>query len=324
MGGNWRPISDDVRGNSRRLTEELRAIKDRSGLSLTQIGARTHYSKASWERWFNGKRLITEQALESLAIAVDENARLLKPLLEQALHETESDDPWPADPAQAVAAPVAAAPEPPTSAHPTSAHPTDAKAADVEAADVEPADVEPADVKPAEPKPARTKAADVKPSRWRRHLRTALVSAFSALIGAAVGAYVVAPGAASGAQAPSATSTLPPCAGSGCSGRDPQSTGCVKDDKTLITGHVGTIVIYLHYSARCHAAWGALTNAEPGDFATIITTAGERQQALVHWGYDNYSMMVDASDSTIGLKVCGTPQSDRHVSVCTPEFNAPL
>ncbi len=30
-------------------------LKDGSGLSLAQISARTHYSRASWERWFNGK-----------------------------------------------------------------------------------------------------------------------------------------------------------------------------------------------------------------------------------------------------------------------------
>ncbi|WP_198035239.1 helix-turn-helix domain-containing protein [Streptacidiphilus rugosus] len=78
-----------MRGSARRLTEELRAVKDRSGLSLTQIGTATHYSKASWERWFNGKRLITEHALESLAVSVDESARLLGPLLEQALLEAE-------------------------------------------------------------------------------------------------------------------------------------------------------------------------------------------------------------------------------------------
>ncbi|WP_042386940.1 helix-turn-helix domain-containing protein [Streptacidiphilus melanogenes] len=296
-----------MRGNSRRLTEELRAIKDRSGLSLTQVGARTHYSKASWERWFNGKRLITEQALESLAVAVDENARLLRPLLEQALRETETDAPLLVEPA-AVSAPAAPAAVP--AAAPVVAAPA------VAAVPVSPMTAEPAAPAPG-PDPVRT-------GGWRRHLRTALVSALSALVGAAVGAYVAAPGSQStGTRTPSAASTLPPCTGSGCSGRDPQSTGCVKDDKTLTTGHVGKIIIYLHYSARCHAAWGALTNAGPGDFATIITTSGERQQALVHWGYDNYSMMVDASDSTIGLKVCGTPQSNLHVAVCTPEFTAP-
>ncbi len=307
MGGNWRPISDDVRGNSRRLTEELRAIKDRSGLSLTQIGARTHYSKASWERWFNGKRLITEQALESLAVAVDENARLLKPLLEQALREAESDAPIDAEEPEPELEPAPTAPQ--------AASPTGDEAAPEPVRAVVSAPADPAVVTARKPVPARA-------AGWRRHLRTALVSASSALIGAAVGTYLIAPDA-SGAHSPAASSTLAPCTGSGCSGKDPQSTGCVKDDRTLITGHVGTIIIYLHYSARCRAAWGALTNAEPTDFATIITTTGEKQQALVHWGYDNYSMMVDASDPTIGLKVCGTAGAHLGVAVCTPEFNAP-
>jgi hypothetical protein len=153
---------------------------------------------------------------------------------------------------------------------------------------------------------------------------------FSALVGAALGAYVATPhpapsarSQAPGARPAAALSSSPQCAGIGCAGKDPQSTGCVKDDKTLITDHVGTIIIYLHYSARCHAAWGGLTNAEPGDFATVITTNGDQQTALVHWGYDNYSMMVDASDPNIGLKVCGTPGRNLRDTGCTPEMSAP-
>ena len=301
MRANWRPIPDDVRGDSRRLTLELRAIKDRSGLSLTQIGARTHYSKASWERWFNGKRLITEHALESLAITVDENARLLKPLLERALREVESDDA--ADPVTGHVPPQATAP------------------ALESVPEAEPALPPSATVH----EPAPQQAAG-----WRRHLRTALVSLCSAVVGAAVGAYVAAPGGGSGTPAAggsptpaTAVSYAAPCAGIGCAGKDPQSTGCVKDERTLITDHVGAIIIYLHYSARCHAAWGALTNAGPGDFATIITTTGDQEKALVHWGYDNYSMMVDAGDPGIGLKVRGVPRANPRDSVCTPELSAP-
>ncbi|WP_165845683.1 helix-turn-helix domain-containing protein [Streptacidiphilus pinicola] len=309
MRANWRPIPDHVCGDYRRLTLELRAIKDRSGLSLTQIGARTHYSKASWERWFNGKRLITEHALESLAITVDENARLLKPLLEQALREAEG----------------AAAAEPGTPGVGLAEHvPPQATAPALESL-AEAEDAPPLTVVGREP-------ATPRPESRRRHLRTALVSVCSALVGAAVGAYVAAPGSGeSGSTGQSVVSHPPvtaasfaaPCAGIGCAGKDPQSTGCVKDDRTLITDHVGTIIIYLHYSARCHAAWGALTNAEPGDFATIITTNGDQEKALVHWGYDNYSMMVDASDPSIGLKVCGVPLAHQRDSVCTPELNAP-
>ncbi|SEM42601.1 helix-turn-helix domain-containing protein [Streptacidiphilus jiangxiensis] len=303
MGANWRPIPDDVRGHARRLTEELRGIKDRSGLSLTQIGARTHYSKASWERWFNGKRLITEQALESLAITVDESARLLKPLLELAL----SEEGAPADPAAPPTPSTAPAPATPAPATPAEVAPT-----------------RPASADDASPAPA----AALQAGGWRRHLRTAAIAACSALVGGAVGAYLAAPSSspttqALGTHAPTPVVSPPPCAGVGCDGKDPQSTGCVKDERVLTTDHVGTIVIYLHYSPRCHAAWGGLTNAGPGDKATVFTTTGDQQTALVHWGYDNYSMMVDASDPSIGLKVCGTPAKKPNEGVCTLELSVP-
>ncbi|QMU78070.1 hypothetical protein GXW83_22600 [Streptacidiphilus sp. PB12-B1b] len=49
MGSTWKPLPDELSGSARRLTEELRAVKDRSGLSLSDMAAATHYSKASWE-----------------------------------------------------------------------------------------------------------------------------------------------------------------------------------------------------------------------------------------------------------------------------------
>jgi hypothetical protein len=293
---NWRPIPDDVHGTARRLTEELRAVKDRSGLSLTQIGTRTHYSKASWERWFNGKRLITEHALESLAVAVDESARRLAPLLQQALTEAEQAGEQ-ATPGQRPAVARTVTTTPATTAGPAALSATGTSTDRAGTA-----------------LPAAARLRDA----WRRHYRSLLLAVTSAAVGVTVGAYLAAPGGAPTrpaldsapirhASAPGAPSTPPPCDGVGCAGKDPQSTGCVTDSKSLITQNVGKIVIYLHYSARCHAAWGGLTNAEPGDYATITTTAGDAQTAKVHWGYDNYSMMVDASDPTVGLQVCGYP-----------------
>ncbi|WP_037604285.1 DUF2690 domain-containing protein [Streptacidiphilus rugosus] len=146
-----------------------------------------------------------------------------------------------------------------------------------------------------------------------------LIALTSAAVGAAVGAYLAAPQGEPTTRAQASppirhasapgtsTASPPPCDGVGCAGKDPQSTGCVTDSKSLTTQNVGKIVIYLHYSARCHAAWGGLTDAEPGDYATITTSTGDTQTAKVHWGYDNYSMMVDASDPAVGLQVCGYP-----------------
>ncbi|MEY9848944.1 DUF2690 domain-containing protein [Streptacidiphilus sp. MAP5-3] len=299
MGANWRPIPEDLRGSARRLTEELRAIKDRSGLSLTQIGTRTHYSKASWERWFNGKRVITEQALESLAANVDERARLLRPLLALAAQEPGSE---------AAASQAAASPE----------------------ERLQDAASEPASETPP--------PADVR-ARWsgfRRWLagtsaaRTVVIALVSALLGAVGGAWLTSATSPSNAAAssdrtpvviPVSASAPPTCLGVGCAGRDPQSTGCVADARDLITQNVGAMVIYLHYSARCKAAWGALTDGARGDTATITTSAGDHQTALVHWGYDNYSMMVDAGTPGTTLQVCGAQPAGHG---CTPAVPVPV
>jgi DNA-binding transcriptional regulator YiaG len=42
----------------RRLVTELRRMRERSGLTLAQLAARTHYGKSSWGRWLAGDRPI--------------------------------------------------------------------------------------------------------------------------------------------------------------------------------------------------------------------------------------------------------------------------
>src|SRR6266700_6970316 len=67
----WSPLPGGLNDDARMLTEELRAMKDGTGLSLALLAARTHYSRSSWERWLNGKRLITAQALLAFAEAAE-------------------------------------------------------------------------------------------------------------------------------------------------------------------------------------------------------------------------------------------------------------
>ncbi|WP_344325298.1 helix-turn-helix transcriptional regulator, partial [Kitasatospora putterlickiae] len=80
MGSAWKQLPDDLSVPAKRLTEELRAVKDATGLSLSELAARTHYSRASWERWLNGKRVITEQALDALIGAVECDGPALRAL----------------------------------------------------------------------------------------------------------------------------------------------------------------------------------------------------------------------------------------------------
>ncbi|GHE86206.1 hypothetical protein GCM10018785_62490 [Streptomyces longispororuber] len=51
----------------RQLLVQLRRMKDHSGLSLASLGAKTSYSRSSWERYLNGKKPVPRAAVEELA-----------------------------------------------------------------------------------------------------------------------------------------------------------------------------------------------------------------------------------------------------------------
>ncbi|MBV2153872.1 DUF2690 domain-containing protein, partial [Kitasatospora sp. SUK 42] len=97
----------------------------------------------------------------------------------------------------------------------------------------------------------------------------------------------------------------PTCQAVGCAHKDPKTTGCGKDARTLQTQVVGKVVVYLRYSRTCQAAWAAITEGEPKDYAVITDSTGESETAMIHWGYDNYSPMLSAADPAIGFQVCG-------------------
>ena len=91
MGTRWTEPPDELNGPGRRLVGELRALKDGSRLSLAEIGTRTHYSRASWERWFNGKRLVTRPALTGFAVLCGIDAAPLLALLDEAVLEPHAE-----------------------------------------------------------------------------------------------------------------------------------------------------------------------------------------------------------------------------------------
>ena len=68
-----------------RLVEGLRELKDRSGLSLAGLSAKTTYSKSSWERYLNGKALPPRRAVEELCGLTGEPGARLLALLDLAL-----------------------------------------------------------------------------------------------------------------------------------------------------------------------------------------------------------------------------------------------
>jgi peptidoglycan hydrolase-like protein with peptidoglycan-binding domain len=78
----WKELPASLDPRVRQLAVQLRRLKDHSGLSLQALAARTGYSRASWDRYLNGRALPPQEAVAALARACDTDpARLL------ALHE---------------------------------------------------------------------------------------------------------------------------------------------------------------------------------------------------------------------------------------------
>jgi hypothetical protein len=70
MGG-WQPLPDDLPAEVRHFVEQLRLLKDRTGLSLVALGARTAYSKSSWHRYLNATQPPPRQAVVALCRVAD-------------------------------------------------------------------------------------------------------------------------------------------------------------------------------------------------------------------------------------------------------------
>ncbi|POX54596.1 transcriptional regulator [Streptomyces sp. Ru72] len=64
--GAWQPLPDDLPPEVRHFVEQLRLLKDRTGLSLVALGARTAYSKSSWQRYLNATQPPPRQAVTAL------------------------------------------------------------------------------------------------------------------------------------------------------------------------------------------------------------------------------------------------------------------
>ncbi|MFE9439955.1 helix-turn-helix domain-containing protein [Streptomyces sp. NPDC006602] len=74
----WRPLPDALPREARHLVEQLRGLKDRTGLSLAELARRTAYSKSSWQRYLNGTKQPPRGAVQALCrVAGADQARLL-------------------------------------------------------------------------------------------------------------------------------------------------------------------------------------------------------------------------------------------------------
>ncbi|MBC9717224.1 helix-turn-helix domain-containing protein [Streptomyces sp. TRM66268-LWL] len=64
--GSWQPLPEAYPAEVVHFIEQLRLLKDRTGMSLVALGARTAYSKSSWQRYLNGQQPPPRKAVLAL------------------------------------------------------------------------------------------------------------------------------------------------------------------------------------------------------------------------------------------------------------------
>ncbi|MFD5735087.1 peptidoglycan-binding protein [Streptomyces sioyaensis] len=107
----WKGLPDSLDHRVVRLVVQLRRLKDHSGLSLASLAAGTSYSKSSWERYLNGKKLPPRDAAQELARVCGGDATRLLALHEVALQVWQAERAEPDVPAVPQPEPTAV-PEP--------------------------------------------------------------------------------------------------------------------------------------------------------------------------------------------------------------------
>ncbi|MEN2421357.1 peptidoglycan-binding protein [Streptomyces rimosus] len=80
----WRELPASLDQRAVQLVVQMRRLKDHSGLTLAALAAKTAYSKSSWERYLNGKKLPPKGAVEALAHACGTDPTRLLALREVA------------------------------------------------------------------------------------------------------------------------------------------------------------------------------------------------------------------------------------------------
>lgn len=264
----------------RALVIELRAMRERAGLSLVELGRRTNYSKSSWERWLNGKRPVPLPAVIALADACgQDSSRLIGTVL-----ATESSD-------APNAADAPGAPDGPDA-------PDASDAADA-------------------PDAPKTKAGADGSAPRARPSRLVVVLAVGVAVGAVAAGVAVAvrPSPALRLGSASPTPRPPGCVADSCRGLDPEDNRCIDDAQTITFDQRPELTVNLRYSAACQAAWGQIVAARPGDVVSVHAPDGTAQSAKIAFGDVGHTTMLPARDPA-ALWACGQSH-DAQVPACT-------
>ncbi|MFI1156022.1 helix-turn-helix domain-containing protein [Streptomyces sioyaensis] len=283
------------------LAAGLRELRGRTGLSLAGLAARTPYSKSSWERYLNGKKLPPRDAVEALCRLAEEPAGRLLALWELA------DADWSgrgrSGTAQGRGAADAARRGP---AGGTASVPGAGVIAEaVPRVEAVPEAVPRADDGGPQVVPGRKQP----PRRGVALLAGACVGVLAVVM---VLAFREAERSPSEGAAPGASATTG-CRGAVCDGKDPESMYCDRPEQLVTPAErtaAGGEHLQIRYGTVCGAVWGRLRNGRVGDRIEVSAPGARPRSVRVRDRFDAEGYLVTpmaAAPRPDGIRLCLYP-----------------
>ncbi|MFJ8139641.1 DUF2690 domain-containing protein [Streptomyces sp. NPDC096013] len=260
------------------LATELRALRERAALSITELAGKSAYSRSSWHRYLGGTVLPPWLAVRALCQLADEPTPRIRALWELA---------------EAAASGRGAVREAPVTAAPA-----------------EPTELADKAVAPA-PQPAAAAGPAPRPherARWsaRALAFTCVLALCVALALTAVWQRVRTPEAAApGAATPSASGFHVGCVAAACTGHDPGVTRCGVEPQTLLHRLTPSGAgLEVRYNPLCRAVWARVWNTRLGDTLTLSEPGQPTQSIAVH---DTHQVNAFVYTPLLGLRPGRTP-----------------
>ncbi|MFC9706233.1 DUF2690 domain-containing protein [Streptomyces sp. NPDC056943] len=300
----WKALPDELDPDVRAFAERLRRLIDRSGLGVTAVAERTGHDRATWDACLDARRPVPRSAVAALAEVTGTDPGDLAAEWERA-ERGWSRSGRPDGSAVAVAVAVDADVD---------------VDVDVEVADDRTMQIRrlavPDPVSPDPTSPDPTSSTPAPRAARRRPLLLYAAGTLGALLVVTAALLLVDLGGADGtddrAVAPPSPTTptaapsvsLPAgvkCAGSGCTGRDPEAMGCGGPLATTVArARVGAVQVEVRHSATCAAAWARISGAAPGDTVTVSAGGATRRAEVVSAGADTdaYTPMLAVTAGT--------------------------
>ncbi|MFE4616328.1 DUF2690 domain-containing protein [Streptomyces sp. NPDC056747] len=300
----WKALSDELDPDVRAFTERLRRLIDRSGLGVTAVAERTGHDRATWDACLDARRPVPRSAVAALAEVTGTDPGDLAAEWERAERgwsRSGRPDGGTAD----------------ADADADGDGDGDGDGADG-ADDFDGLDDRTMQIRRfAAPDPAPvTSPPPHPPAARRRPLLLYAAGTLGALLVVTAALLLVDLGGADGTDdravtpPPPTTPTAAPsvslpagvkCAGSGCTGRDPEAMGCGGPLATTVARtRVGAVQVEVRHSATCAAAWARISGAAPGDAVTVSAGGATRRAEVVSAGADTdaYTPMLAVAAGT--------------------------